>query len=57
MSVGSQSALTPPPRVITMKDKEGNEVVAEWGQGFEQAIEVGLKLFGKSVSHPNITNA
>jgi len=39
-NVNSRSALTPPPRVISMRDSDGNHVVTEWAvPGIEQATE------------------
>lgn len=36
-NVNSRSALTPPPRVISMRDSDGNHVVTEWAvPGIEQ---------------------
>ena len=39
MSLNSRSGLTPPPRVISMRDSDGNAVVTEWQSA--QTIEVG----------------
>ena len=41
MSLGARSGLTPPPRVISMRDSEGNEVVTEWQS--VQTLEVGTR--------------
>ena len=40
LSLGSRSGLTPPPRVISMRDNDGNEVVTEWQS--VQNIEVSF---------------
>lgn len=59
LSLGSRSGLTPPPRVISMRDSEGNEVVTEWqsAQNIETKSEEMIGSYATDrevISKPNL---
>eukprot|EP00090_Calanus_glacialis_P001284 TRINITY_DN10900_c0_g1_i2.p1 TRINITY_DN10900_c0_g1~~TRINITY_DN10900_c0_g1_i2.p1 ORF type:complete len:236 (-),score=75.82 TRINITY_DN10900_c0_g1_i2:65-772(-) len=58
LSLGSRSGLTPPPRVISMRDSDGNEVVTEWQSVLSiesKSEEIGSYATDREViSKPNL---
>jgi len=53
LSLGSRSGLTPPPRVISMRDSEGNEVVTEW-QSVQSIESKSEEMIGGSAAEREV---